>query len=47
MPISGTIWFSTFGLFGIGWLIDLFVTISGPSTNCESAPVPEAVPAQG
>ena len=22
-PISGTIWFFTFGLFGIGWLIDV------------------------
>ena len=24
-PISGAIWFFTFGLFGIGWLIDLFL----------------------
>ena len=24
-PISGTIWFATFGLFGIGWIIDLFL----------------------
>ena len=24
-PISGTIWFCTLGLFGIGWLIDLFL----------------------
>ena len=24
-PISGTIWFCTFGLLGIGWLIDLFL----------------------
>jgi TM2 domain-containing membrane protein YozV len=24
-PISGTIWFLTFGLLGIGWLIDLFL----------------------
>ena len=24
-PISGTIWFFTFGLFVIGWLIDLFL----------------------
>lgn len=24
-PISGTIWFFTFGLFGIGWLIDVFL----------------------
>jgi TM2 domain-containing membrane protein YozV len=24
-PISGTIWFFTLGLFGIGWLVDLFL----------------------
>jgi len=24
-PITGTIWFSTFGLFGVGWLIDFFL----------------------
>lgn len=24
-PISGTIWLLTFGLLGIGWLIDLFL----------------------
>ncbi|MCH2172987.1 NINE protein [Myxococcota bacterium] len=24
-PISGTIWFFTFGLLGVGWLIDLFL----------------------
>ena len=24
-PISGTIWFFTFGLAGVGWLIDLFL----------------------
>ncbi|MFO7987293.1 MAG: TM2 domain-containing protein [Desulfatiglandaceae bacterium] len=24
-PISGTIWFFTFGLFLIGWIIDLFL----------------------
>jgi len=23
--VTGTIWFFTFGLFGIGWLIDLFL----------------------
>lgn len=24
-PITGTIWFFTFGLLGVGWLIDLFL----------------------
>ena len=24
-PVSGTIWFFTFGLFLVGWLIDLFL----------------------
>ena len=24
-PISGAIWFFTFGLFGVGWLVDLFL----------------------
>jgi TM2 domain-containing membrane protein YozV len=24
-PITGTLWFFTFGLLGIGWLIDLFL----------------------
>ena len=24
-PVSGTIWFCTFGLLGIGWLIDVFL----------------------
>ncbi|MCA9210433.1 MAG: NINE protein, partial [Planctomycetales bacterium] len=24
-PISGTIWFFTLGLLGVGWLIDLFL----------------------
>ncbi|MCB0393266.1 MAG: TM2 domain-containing protein [Bdellovibrionales bacterium] len=24
-PLSGAIWWCTFGLFGIGWLIDLFL----------------------
>lgn len=24
-PVSGTIWFLTLGLFGIGWLIDIFL----------------------
>jgi TM2 domain-containing membrane protein YozV len=24
-PISGTIWFLTFGLLGIGWIVDLFL----------------------
>ena len=33
-PISGTIWFFTFGLLGIGWLIDLFLI---PSMNRKAA----------
>lgn len=24
-PVSGTLWFFTFGLMGIGWLVDLFL----------------------
>jgi TM2 domain-containing membrane protein YozV len=24
-PVTGTIWFFTFGLLGVGWLIDLFL----------------------
>jgi TM2 domain-containing membrane protein YozV len=24
-PVTGTLWFFTFGLLGIGWLIDLFL----------------------
>jgi TM2 domain-containing membrane protein YozV len=24
-PITGTLWFFTFGLLGVGWLIDLFL----------------------
>lgn len=24
-PVTGTIWFFTFGLFGIGWIIDAFL----------------------
>lgn len=24
-PVTGTLWFFTFGLFGIGWLIDIFL----------------------
>lgn len=32
-PISGTIWFLTLGLLGIGWLIDLFLI---PSMQAEA-----------
>lgn len=33
-PVSGTIWFFTLGLLGIGWLIDLFLI---PGMNREAA----------
>ena len=33
-PISGTIWFCTLGLLGIGWLIDLFLI---PGMNRDAA----------
>jgi TM2 domain-containing membrane protein YozV len=33
-PITGTIWFFTLGLLGIGWLVDLFLI---PSMNREAA----------
>lgn len=31
-PVTGTIWFFTFGLFGVGWIVDLFL-IPGMSRN--------------
>jgi len=33
-PMSGTIWFFTLGLLGIGWLIDLFLI---PSMNRQAS----------
>jgi len=33
-PVSGTIWFFTLGLLGIGWLIDVFLI---PSMNRQAA----------
>ncbi|HSX83802.1 MAG TPA: NINE protein, partial [Cellvibrio sp.] len=27
-PLTGTLWFFTFGLLGIGWLIDIFLVSS-------------------
>ena len=33
-PITGTIWFFTLGLLGIGWLVDLFLI---PSMDREAA----------
>ncbi|MBI1312763.1 NINE protein [bacterium] len=32
-PVSGTVWFCTFGLLGVGWLIDLFL-IPSLNQNC-------------
>lgn len=34
-PVTGTIWFFTFGLLGIGWLIDLFL-IPGMDARADS-----------
>ncbi len=40
-PISGTIYFFTFGLLGIGWLIDLFlIPGSNDRRNDVSRPAP-------
>lgn len=33
-PVTGTIWFFTLGLLGIGWLIDLFL-IPGMDRQCD------------
>ena len=33
-PVSGAIWFFTFGLLGIGWIVDLFLI---PSMNREAS----------
>jgi TM2 domain-containing membrane protein YozV len=33
-PISGTVWFFTLGLLGIGWIIDVFLV---PSMNRDAA----------
>ena len=38
-PITGTIWFFTLGLLGIGWLIDLFL-IPGMDREAERRFVP-------
>lgn len=38
-PISGTIWFFTLGLLGIGWLIDLFL-IPGMDRKADFKNVP-------
>ena len=34
-PLTGTLWFFTFGLLGIGWLIDLFL-IPGMDRQADS-----------
>lgn len=34
-PITGTIWFFTLGLLGVGWIIDLFL-IPGMDRDCDN-----------
>lgn len=33
-PVTGTIWFFTLGLLGIGWIVDLFL-IPGMDRDCD------------
>lgn len=45
-PVSGTIWFFTLGLLGIGWLIDLFLMPSldrSAELRFDSGPVDHTV----
>ncbi len=41
-PISGTIYFFTFGLFGIGWFVDLFL-IPSMDRNADHRFVPGSI----
>ena len=35
-PVTGTIWFLTLGLLGIGWIIDLFLIPGGAFARARS-----------